>query len=267
MIDIKSMTAAVAATSADMNTAVKGGGGNYVPPAEGACRLRFIAYVETGAHMNNIPGKPPKRESQVELTFELSGPKHPPKVLEDGTKIPHRIGITLNHSLNEKATFYKLFRRMNYKGTATHMSQLLGEAFKGVVTHKVVGEGEAKRTYANLKDDSGFTIQPPRYEDPDTGESRELVVDPAISPMRLFVWNADAQFLGPMWESIFIDGTYGTGDNVRSANVFQDTIKKALNFAGSPIESFLSTGQVNVDIPDTATTPTKAAPADPLDNV
>jgi hypothetical protein len=265
MIDIKSMTAAVAATSADMNNAVRGGGGTYTPPAEGVARLRFVAYVETGAHMNTLPGKPPKRENQVQLTFELSGPKHAPKVLEDGTKVPHRIGITLNHSLNEKATFYKLFRRMNYKGTATHMSQLLGEAFKGVVTHKVVGEGEQKRTYANLKDDSGFTIQPPRYEDPETGEQRELAVDPAISQLRLFVWNAVPEYLGPMWESIFIDGQYGTGDNVRSANVFQDEIRAAVNFAGSPIESFLATGKVEVDLPSTTAAP--AAAADPLDNV
>ena len=107
----------------------------------------------------------------------------------------------------------------------------------------------------------------PRYEDPETGEQRELAVDPAISPLRLFVWNADAQYLGPMWESIFIDGSYGTGDNVRSANVFQDEIKKALNFPGSPIESFLATGKVNVDIPDTAEAPAKTAPADPLDNI
>lgn len=266
MIDLKAMTAEVASTTADMNNAVRGGGGNYTPPAAGATRLRFVAYVETGLHENVLPGKPPKNEHQVQLTFELSGPKHPPTVKEDGTKVPHRIGVRLNHSLNEKATFYKLFRRMNYKGTATHMSQLLGEAYKGFVSHKVVGEGEAKRTFANLKDDNGLTIQPPRYDDPESGEVRELVVDPAISPLRIFVWSADAKFLGQMWDSIFIDGSFGEGENARSNNVFQEAIRAALNFDGSPIQQFLNAGGDKLDVPETAKVP-KAAPADPLDNI
>lgn len=267
MIDLKEMTAAVAATAADMNNSVRGGGGTYTPPAEGATRLRFVAYVETGLHENAIPGKPSKNENQVQLTFELSGPKHPAKVLEDGTKIPYRITIRLNNSLNEKATFYKLFRRMNYKGTATHMSQLLGEAYKGFITHKVIGEGEAKRTFANLKDDNGLTIQPPRYDDPETGEVRELVVDAPISPIRIFVWNADPKFLGQMWESIFIDGTFGEGEKARSNNVFQEEIRSALNFNGSPIQQFLNAGGDTLDVPEPAEVPAGTAPADPLANV
>lgn len=260
------MTAAVAATGPNMNEAVKGGGGDYTPPEAGACRLRFIGYVEVGKHENNIPGKPPKTENQVWLTFELSGPKHAPKVLESGEKIPHRLTLRLNHSLNEKAAFFKLFKRMNYKGAATHMSQLLGDAFRGTVVHTTKGEGAEKVTYANLKDDAGFTIAPPRYEDPETGEQRELAVDAAISPLRLFVWNAEPAMLKQMWDCIFIDGTAGEGDKQRSLNVFQDKIKSAVNFAGSPIALLLAGNGQTLDLPETSSAPAKTDD-DPLNSM
>lgn len=267
-IDIKSMTKAVASTAPDMNKAVKGGGGNFTPPAAGMTRLRFIAYVEIGEQVKKIPNKPDKTENTVMLTFELSGPRHQPKTLEDGTVIPFRKTLTLNNSLNEKATFFKLFKRMNYKGTATHMSELLGEAFKGHVTITTKGEGESKRTYWDLKDDAGqLSIAPPRVEDPETGEQRELPVDPAISPLRLFVWDAKPEFLKPMWDSIFIDGSYGEGDNARSANVFQDAIKEAENFIGSPIEALLKSNGQAPDIPDEAPANLPARSGDPLDDV
>src|SRR6478752_62891 len=109
----------------DQSVAKKGGGGDYVPPAAGSTRLRFISYIEIGKHERTVQGKK-KTEDQVILVFELSGPKHPPRVTDDGTKIPHRIAITLNKSMNEKATFFKLFNRMNWEGKAKHMAQLLG---------------------------------------------------------------------------------------------------------------------------------------------
>lgn len=264
-IDFKALANSVAATGPDMNKAVTGGGGEYTPPAAGPVRLRFIGYVETGLHIKKYAGKPDKAEHEVQLTFELSGPKHQPKVLDDGTKIPQRISITLNHSLNEKATFFKLFKRMNYKGGASHMSQLLGEAFRGTVFHNVVGEGEKQRTYANLRDDSGFSIAPPRYEDPETGEARELVVEPALSPMRLFVWNAPAEHLKPMWDTLFIDGSYGEGDKAVSKNVFQNKIKAATDYVGSPIYNLLQSGGVEPDLPGTDSVPFNPE-RDPLDD-
>lgn len=268
-LSIAQMAAAVAETAPDMNKAVKGGGGAYTPPAAGMVRLRLVAYVETGKHKVQITGKPDKIEDEVKLTFELSGPKHEPKVLDDGTKLPHRITLTLNRSMNEKANFYKLFKRMNYKGLATHMSQLVGEAFKGTVVHKVVGEGDDKKTYANLKDDAGYTIQPPRVDDPETGDTRDLVVAPAISPLRLFVWNTRAEFLKPMWDSLFIDGTSGEGDNARSLNVFQDRIKAATDYVGSPIYNLLQSGGVEPDLPGTSEAPPANAGSqpDPLDDI
>src|SRR5690606_31873471 len=47
-----------------------GGGGDYVPPAEGATRLRLTGYVETGIHTKRQGGQS-KTKPRVELMFEL----------------------------------------------------------------------------------------------------------------------------------------------------------------------------------------------------
>lgn len=251
MSNILAMAAAAAATAPNMNEAQQGGGGDYTPPAEGIARARLVGYVETGIHEKNVgAGKPPVQKPQVKLIFELSGPNHQPKVLEDGTKLPHRITVDENYSLNEKANFYKLFRRMNWKGAATHMSQLLGEAFLVTIKHKVTGEGDKKRTYANIRDEAGYTVQPPRYVDPLSNQTVEVPVDPPISALRLFVWNAPTELLKPMWDSLFIDGEYpANGDRpARSKNVLQEEIKAALNFKQSPIWEVLQTGGVELSL-------------------
>lgn len=272
MSNILAMAAAAAAVAPNMNEAQKGGGGDYTPPAEGIARARFVGYIETGIHERNVgPGKPPVQKPQVKLIFELSGPNHQPKVLDDGTKLPHRITVDENYSLNEKANFYKLFRRMNWKGTATHMSQLLGEAFLVTIKHKVSGEGDKKRVYANIRDDAGYTVQPPRYVDPLSNQTVEVPVDPPISALRLFVWNAPTELLKPMWDSLFIDGEYParTDDKgnvtapARTKNVLQEEIKAALNFKDSPIFQLLQTGGVELNLGaqvGNAAPPTTGAP-------
>lgn len=267
MSNILAMAAAAAAIAPNMNEAqTGGGGGDYTPPAEGIARARFVGYIETGIHEKSVgAGKPPVQKPQVKLIFELSGPNHQPKVLDDGTKLPHRVTVDENYSLNEKANFYKLFRRMNWKGTATHMSQLLGEAFLVTIKHKASGEGDKKRTYANIRDDAGYTVQPPRFVDPLSNQTVEVPVDPPISALRLFVWNAPTELLKPMWDSLFIDGEYpARGEQpARSKNVLQQEIKEALNFKDSPIFQLLQTGGVELNLGaqvGNAAPPTTAAP-------
>ncbi|WP_258304918.1 hypothetical protein, partial [Escherichia coli] len=83
-----------------------------------------------------------KVEDQAHLIFELSGKGYEPKEVED-KKIPYRITVKLNKSLNEKATYYKLFKRMNYEQKATSFIQLLGDAFLGNVGHFEIPAKEA----------------------------------------------------------------------------------------------------------------------------
>lgn len=246
---------AIAATSANANEAKKGGDFEYTPPAAGLVRLRFIAYVEVGQHFSKgNPAKriPDKNVDMAWLVFECSGPKHEPKVLEDGTKVPHRITVKLNKSLNEKAHYYKLFKKMNLDGQATHFSQLLGKPYLGTIRHDTWKDRDGKdRVTAYLDDqDRVYTVRAPRIEreDPDTGETTIVPVKVAepVSDLRLFVWNADDSMIGDLWQSLYIAKT---GDGDYDPNVFQNAIKKAVNFEGSPIQKFLAAKGEVADIP------------------
>ena len=192
--DFASIANEVAAVQADANVA-KAGGGNYTPPPKGLARLRFIGYIELGKHVKKVNGKPDKNEDQAWLIFELGGKGYEPKVLDDGTKIPFRITVKLNKSLNEKATYYKLFKRMNYEQKATNFIQLLGQPFLGNVGHFEIPAKEAggqPTIIANFRDDAGnLTIRPPRIEAMDE-ETGDVVVKPipvaaAVSEQRCLV--------------------------------------------------------------------------------
>ena len=265
---IKALADKAAATGKNMNEAQQGGGGDYEPPAAGPTRLRFISYVELGKQEDTYMGKPRVRDTAM-LTFELSGPKHKPTDI-DGVKHPHRISIELPISLNEKAHFYKLFRALNHAGKATHIAQLVGEAYKGTVVHrKYTGKDGKERVAVDLFDKTkgAFTIEAARYEivNPDdheepgpTGEFKQLQVDAAISPLRLFLWDyADKE----QWDSLFIDGEYPERKDdkgvvtapAKSKNVIQNKIKRAKNFKGSPVYTVLAAAGGTLDIPEAET--------------
>lgn len=269
---IKALAAAAAAAGAlpDQTKATTGGGGDYTPPAAGDCKLRFIAYVEIGKQEHNYQGVKSYKD-KVLLVFELSGPRHPPKVMDDGTIIPQRISIEENRSLNTKAHFYKLFTRMNYAGKATHMAELLGEAFKGRVVHRKYakrGEDKADPTKhtgidAELFDKatSSYTIEPPRFEKRDeegmgTGEWETMKIDPPISTPKAFFWDYQPDL--SQWESLYIEGEYPERKNEKgeviappkSKNVLQNKIRLANNFAASPIYILLASHGKGLDIPD-----------------
>lgn len=235
-------------------------GGSSEPPAAGPCNLRLVGYVELGKHEKTVMGKT-KTQELVTLIFELSGRNHPPIVTDSGT-FPHRIELTENLSLNEKARFFKLFGLLNYKGTAKHMTQLLGQAFRGKVIHReYTPNGGQKRIAAELYDKKlgVFTIMPPRVDVYDgdgqpTGEVREVKVDPAISPIRAFLWNYATK---EQWDSLFIDGEYEERRNeagevtapAKSKNKYQLKIAAALNYKGSVIERLLKNDGAELELP------------------
>lgn len=241
-IDISKYQALAAQQGPNMTEATEGG--DYVPPAAGPCRLRLIAYVEVGKHTSDFKGEV-KQADKVQLVFELSGPKHAPQDM-DGEKVPYRITIYENAGknygpLNEKANLYKLFKAMNYDGSATHFAQLLGKEYLGTVVHSEKGG----KVYASLRGDNGYTVRPPIFEDPETGETRRIAVAEPLSPLRLFLWNmADLE----QWSSLFI---------TEDRNPFQKMIRQADNFAGSPIQVCL----LEAGLDATAVTKTAAAKA------
>lgn len=257
--DVLALVGQAAATLVDQTVATKGGEG-YTPPAAGMCPARLVAYMELGDHERSVgAGKPKVVKPQVKLTFELLGPKHPPKVV-DGVSYPVLITEELNAApgygpLNEKAGLYKLFKKMNYDGQAKHISQLLGKAFLVTVVHTTKGAGTADaKTYAGLRDESGYLVSPPQQTvlDVNTGEGTivQINVPPATAPLRLFLWNAAPDIIGKMWQTLFIDGEYKarTDDKgvetapAKSKNTLQQQVKDALNFKDSPIFQYLQTG-------------------------
>ena len=271
-LDITKLASAIASTSSNANESKAGGDFEYTPPAAGLVRLRFVAYVEVGKYFKRgNPSKriPDKNVDEAWLTFECSGPKHEPKVLDDGTKIPHRITVKLTKSLSDKAHYFKLFKKMNLDGQATHFSQLLGQAYLGNIRHDTWKGREGKdRVTAYLDDNERiYTIRAPRVEqvDPETGDSKIIPVGvaPAISDLRLFVWDADDSMIGDLWQSLYIaksrEGDY-------DPNVFQKKIKTAVNFEGSPIAKFLAAKGEVADIPP-ATKADDLGLDDPADDV
>lgn len=277
--DVQAAIAQAAAQGPDMTKSQSGGGGGYVPPEAGVCLATLVGYIEIGKHLDKSPIYGDKIKEKVQLVFELAGGKNPPKVNEDGTKTPQRITITETLSLNEKANFFKLFRKLNYNGEAKHMSQLLGKHWLVTVVRTEKGEGDDKRIYANLRNDDGYTFRPPvRIEgdplDPDNSKEVPIAAPERLSDLRLFLWDFASK---PMWDSIYIDGSYEehrdekTGKVIRPAkskNVIQAKIQSALNWEGSTMQELLSAG--SLDLPETlapdtsAAAPANAASEDPL---
>jgi hypothetical protein len=253
--DIQAAVAQAAAEGPNMNESQGGGDFERELPVAGMTRLRLISYIELGKHAKTFAGEE-KLKNLVYLEFELSGPKHPPKEI-DGKVYPQTISMTENLSLSEKANFYKLFRRLNHTGDKKHFAEFLGaSAFIGTVYHNSTGEGDTKKTYANLWDKTnGNSIRPPYVDDPETGESRLVQVDPAISKLRLFLWEFASK---EMWDSLFIDGRWDDKKDDKgvvikegtSKNYFQNQIKKAANFQGSPIAEILFAGGEEPDLPE-----------------
>jgi hypothetical protein len=260
MSTVNKFAAAIAAAKAkgpDMTKATEGGG-DYTPPAAGVCRLRFVGYVEIGKHEKKFKGVA-KTQTRVILTFELSGPNHPPS--ESGH--PQLISIDENLSLNTKAGFQKLFTRMNYAGKATHMAELLGSGYLGTIYHREWKGADDKINIAAELRSKGepYDVRPPRWDNPATGEKNiPIEIAPPVAPLRMFLWDFPEVGDTPLdqWNSLFIEGEYparvdAAGKETRPAkskNTLQNKIKLAKNFNGSPIHILLTAGGKVIDIPD-----------------
>jgi hypothetical protein len=248
----------------------------YQPPAAGMARARLVGYFELGKHEEeNMQGKLVLRD-KVDLIFELSGPNHQPRKLDDGTLIPHRVTVQETLSFSDRANFFKLFTMMNqaHGNTATHMAQLLGKAFRVEVFHRKSKDG--KKVYANLKGPNGYNFRGLTYKDEETGEDKTVDVPPALTELKAFIWDLANK---DMWDSIHIPGFYEerkdekTGEVIspkRSKNVLQERIMKAKNWAEHPLAAVVAMpeGTPEADIPDAETpergTPDGAASEDPL---
>lgn len=241
-------------TAPDLNEAKAGGGGDYTPPVEGACFLRLVGYVEVGAQKQKpYQGKPKPDHPFAWLIFELSGKNYPPKEI-NGEKVPHRITVKLPIKQDEKATYYKWFKAMNWNQKFKHFSQMLGQPFMGTVSHwKFTPQGADKEVViAQLASkEAGISVRAPIHtqSNPVDGTTTTTDLTPhipaAISQLRLFVWNAPLDKIGMLWDNIHIPKVEG---QEYDPNVFQKAIVGASNFAGSNIAAYLQSAGITLDV-------------------
>jgi len=207
----------------------------YTPPAAGMARARLVGYFELGKHEEENMQKKMVLRDKVDLIFELSGPNHQRRKLDDGTLLPHRVTVREALDYSQFANFFKLFTAMNaaHGGTATHMAQLLGKPFRVEVFHRKSKDG--KKTYASLKGPNGYNIKGTTSKDEETGETKTVEVAPALTELKAFIWDLANK---AMWDSIHIPGFYDERKNdkgevissARSKNILQERIMSAKNW-------------------------------------
>ena len=235
---------AAAETAVDMNEAQKGGG--RLLPA-GYAFGRVVEYIELGMQPQEYNGKAKDPALEVQLAFALYGEGYQN---EDGTPYvirPYSFAI----SRSEKAKAFKLFKSLNWQGTAKHFAQFLGQAFLVKIEHVKNKENKV----SHKVDLDGFL--PPL--DPVTKQPYPI---PAArdEDLKLFLWDHPTK---EAWDSLYIEGTWDDG---KSKNRTQETILAAMDFAGSPLEQVLKGALPSLAVaseaaPNTVSTPAMPAPA------
>lgn len=208
----------------------------------GPALLRLRSYLELGLKTpKDVTHKPTR---SVRLTFEMHHPDHMISgTKEDGTT--YAFAPTLNVYVNiagPTSRFGKLFAKMNYDGTAVHMSQLVGKPFFAQLSHN----GE----YDNLSNAAGeWEIGAPLYTDPMTTKVTELTVPEMDGDPQVFLYDhpeLDEDDIREMWEGIFIDGTKPDGS---SKNWIQNAIRESINWDESKTKQAVE-GAAEIVLPE-----------------
>lgn len=243
-----------AAKYEDQTKTVAGGDFERPLPAEGRTVGRLIEYIELGKQPRKPwKGKERQPADMVMLTFELTHKKNVKEIEKDGQtiRIADKISLTLNKSFSENGNYKALFNKMRYnRQDITHMAQMLDDAFIITVVHNTSKDSSGKETtYANITNSAGeYLIAAPELEDIDSGEKTKLNVPPALSPIRVFLFEHPTK---ESWDSLFIDGTRtrkaadGTEEEI-SKNWIQERILSSTNVSGSALEAMLE-GDVELD--------------------
>ena len=232
----------VAESGIDLNEAVKGGGGGRLLP-EGYAFGRLVEYIEFGNQPQEFQGQAKAPALEFTLGFALTGQGYQN---DDGTPYIVR---TYNTALsrNEKSRAFKMFKALNWKGTAKSFAQLLGETF--LVKIKQVPKSKTDPKIVSRIDLDGFL--PPL--DPVTRQPYPVAEAPD-DMYRLFLWSRPTK---EAWDSLYIEGEY----EGKSKNRIQEQILAALDFQGSPLQQLLMQSCVTA-LPTAATAVPVAAPVE-----
>ena len=238
----------------------KGGGFDDKPPRAGAALLRLRSYIERGRHEVKKGMGKGKKQLWADLEFELVHPDHMKG--PDDNRFPDTIRIrNLNVSMNKKATYFKLFKLMNYNQKYTSFSQMLGHAFLGEIFHNKSGD----TIYANLNDEDGvYHIGAPVYNantDPlGEPEIKAIPVPELYGEVQLFTWEnpgVTAEQIQLMWDRIEITGE--KADGTPKKNWIQEDIRSNLDWEGSFTQSVVGgSAIVAADVADEVSAATDA---------
>lgn len=221
---------AIETAPVDMTQTGTGGGSGNTVLETGSYYGHFIEYIELGKQIPMMKGKPTGKPAALEVKVAFK--------LYHGDEVCYLRPMPMMYSNGEKANFKRLFDRMNQKGDIKHMAQKLGQPFKIEVTKE-----ESKQTkgkfYNKLNVDTVSAL--PKF-DPETGEPIQL---PALDEkdVKLFLWNNPTQ---ETWDALHIE----------SSNFIQESILKAVDYNGSPLQALLEGS-----VPDLGSAP--AAPTAP----
>jgi hypothetical protein len=200
------------------------------PAGYAMCRL--VEYVEMGNHAQEYKGTVKAAQPIAQLGFAVWGEGIQN---DDGTPAIMR-PWPLTLYANDKAKAFKLFKKLNYKGTAKRFSQLLNESYLIKIIHTVPkAAGDAVKAVVDLE---GFL---PPYDS--LTKAPYPVPQAPDSVFKLMLWNAPTKM---MWDSLFVDGKWDDGS---SKNRVQETCLSAVDFAGSALEQMLVANGIAFVIP------------------
>ncbi len=257
----------------DMNEASSGGQGARMLPV-GIAFAQLIEVVELGKQPQEYQGQAKDPVMEVQLAFAISGQCQTPSAdgtfekytNEDGT--PYIIRpYPMAQNRNEKATAFKLFKALNYKGIAKTFGQLLGQKWLVNIVH--VPKSQKDKTLVSRIDMASFR---PAI-DPMSGAAYPIQ-DAPDSYFKAFSW---AKPTMAAWDSLFVEGEWAAveakdGKPARAAqskNRVQETILGAVDFDGSPLQALLMANGKTIPAkasngpsaaPVVAATPAAAAP-------
>ncbi len=227
---IQAAAAIAASTGPDMNEAQKGGSGARLLPT-GYALGRLVEYVEFGNQPQEYNGKAKDPALEAQLGFALWGAavdaQGQPCTYhnDDGTPYILRL-FPMALSRNDKARAFLMFKAMNWKNTAKHFAELIGQPILVKIVHEE--KSKADKTIVSRIDPKGFL--PPL--DPVTRQPYAIPEAPDDA-YRLFLWDYPTL---EDWNSLYVEGTFDDG---KSKNRLQETILAATNFAGSALETLL----------------------------
>lgn len=249
---IQARALAAAQTAVDMNEVQKGGSARELPL--GFAFARLIEVVELGVHPQEIAGQKKEPAPETQLAFALWGKaQNGESYHNEETGAPHILRLfPFKISRNEKATAFKIFRKLNWQGKAKHFAELLGEGYLLPITAQPKSKTDATIVNRLDKDD----IRPP-YE-PVSGAPYQIpVADDSL--YRLFLWDYPTK---ADWDALYVEGTWEAKDGkpAQSKNRTQEYILSALNFSGSPLEVLLGGGALALPTAEVAA-PVAAVPA------